>query len=256
MAALNDIELREVFHFLFLERLLRISDAKLFVLKGGVNLRFFMKSPRYSEDMDLDVLGGATATLKKNGYKILDDASFKRVLAGHGIVDLKINDPAKAKHTETTQRFRVRLVNRAGEEFPTKVEFSRRDPVESSVQDYAMEAIDPSITSKYHRISYRCQHYSGKAAVAQKILALSQRPVTQARDVFDLYILYLAGHFDSKSWSFGTETLTKARENAIAISYRQYTDQVVHYLSQEAQASYGTREEWNAMQTQILDELS
>ena len=50
---------REVFHFLFLEQLLRISDPHAFVLKGGINLRFFFASSRYSEDMGLDVLAGA-----------------------------------------------------------------------------------------------------------------------------------------------------------------------------------------------------
>ena len=124
---INDKFQREVFHFLFLERLLKISDPKLYILKGGVNFRFFFNSPRYSEDMDLDVIGGAVATLKKNGYKILQDASFRRLLKVYGIADVLINDINKLKQTSTTQRFRLRLVNSAGEEFPTKVEFSRRE---------------------------------------------------------------------------------------------------------------------------------
>ena len=47
---------REIFHLLFLERLLKVSDPRAFVVKGGANLRFFFGSPRYSENMDLDVL--------------------------------------------------------------------------------------------------------------------------------------------------------------------------------------------------------
>lgn len=39
----------------------------------------FFQSPRYSEDMDLDVLSGSVATLKKNGYKILESDAFKRI---------------------------------------------------------------------------------------------------------------------------------------------------------------------------------
>lgn len=65
----SDTQIREVFHFLFLERLLKISDAGIYVLKGGVNLRFFFLSPRYSEDMDLDVLAGSVPTLKKKATK-------------------------------------------------------------------------------------------------------------------------------------------------------------------------------------------
>ena len=71
---LSDTQIREVFHFCFLERLLKLSDPSIYILKGGVNLRFFFNSPRYSEDMDIDVLAGSVATLKKNGYKILQDA--------------------------------------------------------------------------------------------------------------------------------------------------------------------------------------
>src|SRR3970040_1007829 len=95
-------ELREIFHFCFLERLLKIADANLFVLKGGVNLRFFFRSPRYSEDMDLDVLTGNVATLKKNGYKVLEDAGFRRALRVYGIADIEFNDPHHDKHTATT----------------------------------------------------------------------------------------------------------------------------------------------------------
>lgn len=250
--ALNDKELREIFHLLFLENLLRGSDPKLYVLKGGVNLRFFLKSPRYSEDMDLDVLGGSVATLKKNGYKILENAAFRRVLATYGIVDIKINDPAKAKQTETTQRFRVRLINEAGEEFPTKVEFSRRlDP-----DDFLEEAIDPEISGHYKRLSFRCQHYSGTFAVTQKIKALAGRPQTQARDIFDLYLLYLANHFQKSRWKFTSEIRKKACENALSITYEQYRDQVEEYLSSSGKKDFGGRQRWDQIQSCIVDELS
>jgi hypothetical protein len=58
-----------------------------------VNLRFFFNSPRYSEDMDIDVLAGSVATLKKDGYKILQDAAFKRSLRLFDIEDIEANDP-------------------------------------------------------------------------------------------------------------------------------------------------------------------
>lgn len=37
-------ELREVFHLLFLRRLLDLAQPALFALKGGVNLRLFFNS--------------------------------------------------------------------------------------------------------------------------------------------------------------------------------------------------------------------
>ena len=47
----------ELFHLLFLDFLGRKLDKRYCVLKGGCTLRFFMKSFRYSEDMDIDVQG-------------------------------------------------------------------------------------------------------------------------------------------------------------------------------------------------------
>ena len=76
--------------------------------------------------MDIDVLAGRVQTLKENGYKILNDGAFRRSLRIFDIADIEINDPAGAKQTETTQRFRVGLVTSAGHWLPTKVEFSRR----------------------------------------------------------------------------------------------------------------------------------
>ncbi len=85
---------REIFHLLFLERLLKVSDPRAFVLKGGANLRFFFGSPRYSED--LDVLASVVGTLRKNGYRILQDRAFARALATYGIEKLIVGDPDKA----------------------------------------------------------------------------------------------------------------------------------------------------------------
>ena len=143
--AMDSRQHREVFHFLFLERLLKISDPRLYVLKGGVNLRFYFNSPRYSEDMDLDVLGGSVTTLNKNGYRILKDPAFIRSLSTFGITEVIVNDPGKAKQTQTTQRFRARIITRAGESLPIKVEFSRRGPDDG----FLTENINPEVARPY-----------------------------------------------------------------------------------------------------------
>jgi hypothetical protein len=257
MAVFSDIQLREAFHFHFLERILKVMDQSLLALKGGVNLRFYLNSPRYSEDMDLDVLGGAPATLKKNVYKILEDPSFKRVLVTYGISDLILSDPAKAKQTETTQRFKLRLQKTTGEELPTKVEFSRRDahdPYEKTTP--LSEMISPQIAAQFNRLAFRCQHYPGSQAVVQKIHALAGRPATQSRDVFDLYVLYLGNHFKSSSRPEAVALLAKARECLLSISYEQYRDQVVSYLDPDATQSYGSKEQWEHLQSKVLELLS
>lgn len=232
-----DLALREIFHFLFLEQLLRISDPKLYILKGGVNLRFFFGSPRYSEDMDLDVISGQVETLKKNCYKILNDMGFKRTLATYGISDLLINDPHKAKQTQTTQRFKLRLVTKQGLELPTKVEFSRRASKSESCEDI----IKPEIAKQYFRLSYKCRHYPANIAIQQKVEALAGRIETQARDVFDLYILYLGGHWSSLT-KFDKNLKEKALANLLTITSHQYKEQVTEYLSDTEKFKY--EREW------------
>mgnify|MGYP003394612812 CR=1 FL=1 len=252
----NDKQQREIFHFLFLERLLKISDPYLYALKGGVNLRFFFNSPRYSEDMDLDIFKVNVTTLKKNGYKILEDAAFLRTLQAYGIEGLKINDPEKAKHTETTQRFRLKLVTSGGEEFPTRVEFSRRTKKED--KQLSSETIPPQVTQPYQRLSIQCQHYKGKMAAVQKLQALAGRAETQARDVFDLHILYLAGHLDKKQ--IKDETNSKERSDALSalnsLDYDAYNGQVVEYLEGDAKERFGNKKVWGEMRRQIEEVLS
>lgn len=247
----TDRQLRELFHFCFLERLLKVTELKLYVLKGGVNLRFFFHSPRYSEDMDLDVNAGSVTTLKKNGYKILDDAAFKRNLRTYGIEDIEINDPLKAKHTETTQRFRMRLVKTSGDSLPTKIEFSRR---KVSTEPIAIEQIDPEIARLYKKLSFRCQHYPAEVVVLQKIKALAGRVATQARDVFDIGILHAGGfiaHFQLHKLLSETD-INKARENLFLLSYKDYEGQVLEFLEDDAREQYSSSSTWEKFQNIAL----
>jgi hypothetical protein len=253
---LSDTQIREVFHFCFLERLLKLSDPSIYILKGGVNLRFFFNSPRYSEDMDIDVLAGNVATLKKNGYKILQDAAFKRSLRLFDIEDIEINDPNKAKQTSTTQRFRFSLITPAGHRLPTKVEFSRR---KQSMSDAAlMELISPEIARRYRKLAYRCRHYPGEVAVGQKIQALAGRAVTQTRDVFDLAILISGGYspVTASDSMISNQQWAKSIDCLMALTWDDYQGQVVEFLDAESRAEYGTRSAWESIQALVLEALS
>jgi predicted nucleotidyltransferase component of viral defense system len=245
-------ELREVFHFCFLERLLKIADANLFVLKGGVNLRFFFRSPRYSEDMDLDVLAGNVATLKKNGYKVLQDAAFRRPLRAYGIADIDVNDPDKAKHTATTQRFRVQLVTIGGERLPSKVEFSRRASAADHEGVESAQA-DSEIARRYQRLAFRCQHYNGQAAVVQKVLALAGRAVTQARDVFDLDILQRGGHTRGLGVHaiVGPAKCAAALEKLESLRFDDFAGQVLEFLDDDARRELDSPAAWQATVAQV-----
>jgi predicted nucleotidyltransferase component of viral defense system len=247
MSNYTDKQQREVFHLLFLERLFRISDPALYSLKGGINLRFFFNSPRYSEDMDLDVFGGSVETLKKNGYKILNDPSLLRMMQTYGVEGFKINDPSKAKQTETTQRFKLSLVNQSGEEFPTKVEFSRRE--KQNQKNILFENISPEIIFPYQRLSFQARHYHSDLAVVQKIQALGGRAEVQARDVFDLYILFLGGRLQSQN--ILSQTTDKERTAALTalidLDFESYLGHVVEYLEPDAKKDYESEKKWNEM---------
>ena len=252
VATLSETAMREVFHLLFLERLFTLSDPAQYVLRGGVNLRFFFASPRYSEDMDLDV-AGSVDTLKKNGFKILHDKALGRAMQAFGVREIVPNDPTKAKQTETTQRFRVRLVTEAGVALPTKVEFSRR------TQDNTYTAVTASIPGErvrpYGRLGFRCPHYDGTSAALQKARALPGRETPQCRDVFDLHILALGGHATRaliRDKLSATER-SNARVVIDSLEYDAYAGQVVEFLEDEARAQFGTSEAWDAMRLAVLD---
>ena len=250
----SNIFLREVLHFCFLEQLLKISDPKLYILKGGVNLRFFFNSPRYSEDMDLDVIAGNVSTLKKNGYKILNDSGFKRTLQTFGIEEVMVNDPIKAKHTETTQRFKLQIIKSSGESLPTKIEFSRRKRLQG-LYEYSSERISTEIAQRHNRLSFLCQHYSGPTAIIQKIEALSGRSQTQSRDVFDIFILTLGGYSKGLDLSkLDQKTITEAKEAALSLSYNDFQGQVLEYLEEEERKLYSKT--WNEIQEKVIGMLS
>ena len=233
---------REVFHLLFLEQLLKASDPGLYALKGGTNLRFFFRSPRYSEDLDIDVLGGAVSTLRKNGYKILDSTILPRLLRAYGITGLLTADREKAKHTGTTQRFRVQLLTAANERLPSKIEFSRR----GSGQNPVSGTIDGAIALPYRLLAFPCQHYPAAAAMRQKIQALAQRSAVQARDVFDLYILHLGGHKPALR-EFDAELLRGAQEQLLSLEFEHYRDQVLPFLEEDSLEQFGGRAAWMDM---------
>jgi len=47
----NSLQQREIFHLEFLRWFGRKADPKHYALKGGVNMRFFFGSIRYSEEI-------------------------------------------------------------------------------------------------------------------------------------------------------------------------------------------------------------
>src|SRR5579862_3363673 len=115
----------ELFHLLFLCQLGRKVDKKLYALKGGCNMRFYFKSIRYSEDMDIDIQIINKDTLFKNVNKLLSSAPFNNILQAQGIEIINTSSP---KQTTTTQKWKIELKSKhTALPLHTKVEFSQRE---------------------------------------------------------------------------------------------------------------------------------
>ncbi|MBI4124934.1 MAG: nucleotidyl transferase AbiEii/AbiGii toxin family protein, partial [Deltaproteobacteria bacterium] len=165
------LQQREIFHLSFLRLFAPRLRPNTFVLKGGVNLRFFFQSPRYSEDMDMDIQHVPVHSLKKIVMEILTSKTLLTILQPFQIESIRPPDIRKAKQTETVQRFKVHLVTAAGEDLFTKIEFSRRGLPKAIHQDTVSDAI----LFIYKQPPLIISHYPAEAALAQKIQALLGR---------------------------------------------------------------------------------
>jgi len=97
----------ELFHLLLLSFLGKKLDKKRYILKGGCNLRFFFGSPRYSEDMDLDLVDLPVHVVRDTLNTMLNSKPFHQALQVHGI---EIEHVTEHKQSETTQRWKLGLI--------------------------------------------------------------------------------------------------------------------------------------------------
>lgn len=241
------LQLREIFHIEFLRWFGRKIKASRYAVKGGVNIRLFFKSLRYSEDMDLDIGGIGAALVKDTVIAILSSASFQNGLKPYGIERIGLPDMAKAKQTETTQRFKIHLYTYAGDDLFTKVEFSRRGLTGKVV----VEGITDAILRNYKTPPLLVPHYDIGSAISQKIGALAGRTVTQARDIFDLYML--SPQYESSRSITGIKKamLAQAHDKVFSIDFGEFRDTVLSYLSAEDSRSHDRREAWDDIKLKV-----
>ncbi len=238
----NQLQLREIFHLEFLRWFSRKVKSSFYAVKGGVNLRFFFGSSRYSEDMDIDARNIGKDKLEIIVMQILESHSFINVIRPFGIERVVPPNLAAAKQTETTQRFKTHLISSAGEDLFTKIEFSRRRDKGRIVTG----PVPDNITRIYKMPPLLVSHYDIDSAVRQKIEALGRRAVTQARDIFDLYVLssqYVRG--DTEAGAISPAKIRMAHERIFSISFEEFRDSVVSYLSAEEQNTYNRPEIWD-----------
>lgn len=240
-------EIVELFHLMFLRQFDHQTTANLYAIKGGCNLRFFFNSIRYSEDLDLDIQTVQQLTLENKVTKIINAPPLLALLQGYGVSKIEATTP---KQTPTTQRWKIQLhVAHLSMPLHTKIEFSRRqDKFESQP-----ESIGIAICQKYRLPPSRLSHYPLKEAIAQKILALAHRSITQSRDVFDLYhLLHIAS---PPKLVIARESIEKAEESLLSIHFDDYKSQVVNFLESDHQKIFDNKAYWETINNTVLSYL-
>lgn len=243
-----DVKYIEVFHLLFLDSLGKRIDKKFYALKGGCNLRFFLKSIRYSQDLDLDIQIINKHTLEKAVNLILDSLQFKLLLASKQI---EIQRISFLKQTETTQRWKINLLILPSETMlNTKIEFSRR----GLDDEILFGPIDSMITRLYSLTPILVNHYSFDAAFRQKVQALISRSYTQARDIFDLYHLLNCGIHPKLDIT--QKNLALAKEHAFQVGFADFCSQVLSFLPFEYHKIYNNSKMWDEIVLRVVEALS
>lgn len=246
---LSDRQAVELFHLHFVRLLCSGPSKGSFAIKGGCNLRFFFESVRYSEDIDLDVAGLPVHALKEKVSAVLGGPALALALRSRGIAITSVSAP---KQTETTQRWKVGFTAE-GHVFPlhTKIEFSRRPTMEES----KVEPIGATVLAEHQLMPFLASHYPLAAALRQKVRALAGRSVVQARDLFDLGVLFAKAGGKVEALQSIRSDLPRAIERAVDVSYADFKSQVASYLQPDHLDTYGSREAWDALQMQVIDLL-
>jgi len=179
----RSLELTELFHLTLLLQISRRLSGRPYAVKGGICLRLFHRSPRLSQDMDLDVAPQVRGGTLQNALDaILQGQALLAALVPHGVLRLRSTKP---KQTDTTQRWKVSLELGGGVSLPTRIEFSRRRgdiPASSGIPDAAL-------LSQHRMPPFAAQFYDAIQMAVQKVTALAAPSRYAVRDLFDLHHL-------------------------------------------------------------------
>ena len=84
--ATRSFELREFFHLALLRHLATRLSGRAYAVKGDICLRFFHRSPRLSQDIDIDIVSSVHfKTLQNAVDSILKGQAFAATLLQMGI---------------------------------------------------------------------------------------------------------------------------------------------------------------------------
>ncbi|MBI4654735.1 MAG: nucleotidyl transferase AbiEii/AbiGii toxin family protein [Nitrospirae bacterium] len=240
----------ELFHLLFFDQLGQKLDKRFYALKGGCNLRFYLKSIRYSEDLDIDIQIFPKDKLRDMVSGILKSKPFTQILQVYGLMIGRWSEP---KQTETTQRWKVGLsISESDILLPTKIEFSRRGMKGNTV----FEAIDPELVRNYHLSPIMANHYDSHSTYEQKVEALITRSTPQARDIFDLNLLLNTNVDRNISSGKLRNRIHEAKSNVMSVTFEIFKSQVLSYLHPDYQKQYDSASVWDNIVLKVMEALN
>lgn len=240
----------ECFHLAFLVALPTHLPRDAYILKGGANLRYFYASFRYSEDIDFDALIEEDWRLRDKVDETLRSGALRLVMRRAGVEIASISP--HSKQTPTTQKWML-LLAAPGHADPlaTRIEFSRRN----GDQRFQLEAVPENVVEAYALSPPTLLHYLPESMIEQKIRALAGRTHTQARDIFDLDLLFRRTPQAAHAGAIADDTLAKAIQHCLEIDFDIFQGQVIPFLDPEIAATYDSPVAWKTMQPYVAGKL-
>lgn len=238
----------EVFHFAFLEVAVTELPLPDFALKGGGNLRLFLRSRRRSRDLDLDYFGKDFGRFAGRVDRVFKSRPLSELLRARGI---RLIEPHRTKDTESVKRWKLALASDNMEDAPSKIEFSGR--ATNAVPIF--ERTDDELARRLHARAVLLHHYPPAAAFEQKVVALAERSETQPRDVFDLDHLSREYPDECAQVTLAPQVIRAAVARARELTYEDYQKLVVEYLEEDFVPLYGDEDAWNEMLRRVTSLL-
>lgn len=246
------VEIAEACHLAYLNALHASLDARAVALKGGGNLRFFLGSLRYSEDIDLDVLSPDHRAVSERIERAFASPTLRKLLASVGLEMTRCNPQER---TATKERWKIGVTPVGTTlETATKVEFSYRD---YALAEYVViESVPDQVVLPYAPLpSPVIGHYLPRGAVIQKVTALNDRRHTQPRDVFDLDHLFRKFPDAPASGLVPASVIDGAIVRVFELPYDHYLAKVVSFLDPAVAPSFESQDVWGRMQVRVVETL-
>jgi len=242
--------LREFFHLAFLRQISARLAGRGWSVKGGICLRFFHRSPRLSEDIDLDSEPRIRMETLRNAMDtILESRAFSAMLAVKGIAAVRFSAP---KQTPTVQRWKVSLDTGGNLPLSTKIEFSRR----RSDTPFSRGTPSAEVLERHSMPPFIAQFYGPAEIAAQKITAIVSASRHVARDLFDLDHLFSVVRADpAESLRMAGQDRATVLDKVDSFSFRDFREEVLPYLDEDMMRDYARPESFTALQSRVREAL-